>query len=232
MRSVALKTLQQEKQSKISELTHSRIQSTQQHLKLSTKGYEFSEDWTKVTFSGDDVETVVDSAEGELVVTYEFPNTAEIDNDINLKLNGMLHNNQNLPSQTITTADNVDKDSRVADITWFKGDKPIDIKKEKVSPNTTYVAQVTLKPASGFTFDTQTVITFGGDNLEAQAVGTEPNGNNWAVLQEGGNVLVSHEFDSSSDSLQKIIAPSAIDAEYGDTVSGLAALPEKGYYRN
>ena len=190
------------------------------------KGYAFDASVTKATFSGDNVTVAVDSEEGSstygfLIVTYTFPATAKVDNDINLKLNGKLHNNQNLPVQTITTADNVDKDSRIADITWFKDGSEVDVDKHKVTPNTKYVAQVVLKPASGYTFDTQTIVTFAGEQLQVQPKGTQPEGNNWAVLQNDGSILVSHEFTSSGDVLLEIASAGTISADYGTAVSDL-----------
>ena len=194
------------------------------------KGYEVKADTTRVTFSGETVDTVVDEETGELIVSYTFPKTAAIDNVINLKLSGALRNGQNLPDQTFTSADNVDKDSRLANIRWFKIEKDgsltlLNVEKAKVSPSTTYVAQVTLRAADGYSFAADTTrVTFGGHEMPAQAK-AEPEGNNWVKLTDNGAILVSHEFTSSADVLQEIIDPSNTNAAYGTKVSEVEDLP-------
>ena len=195
-------------------------------------GYEFSAETSKATFSGEAVEFTVDAETGEMIVSYTFPKTAAIDNEINLKLSGSLRNGQNLPDQTFTSADNVDKDSRLATIDWYKVEKngsltKIDAEKAKAAPSTTYVAQVTLKPADGFTFsaDEDMLVVFGGDSMPLKDVNDEVGGNNWAQLTSEGNIIVSHEFTSSVDVLQEIIAPSNLSAAYGTKVSDVEDLP-------
>ncbi|MBE6041994.1 MAG: hypothetical protein E7220_05680, partial [Clostridiales bacterium] len=178
------------------------------------KGYEFNADVTKVTFSGDEVlfstdETVttkarVDAETGDLIVSYTFPKTAAVDNVIKVKLNGALRNNQTLPPQTITTAEIVDEDSKVANADWFivKNEElvPVSAETTKVTPSTTYVAQVTLKPADGYRFEAgSTVVNFSGKEMTVQGKDEETTGNSWAKMAENGSIRVSHEFTSSGD---------------------------------
>lgn len=205
------------------------------------KGYEFNADVTKVTFIGEEVpfsteegvttKATVDAQTGDLIVSYTFPKTAAIDNVINLKLSGSLKNGDSLPDQTFTSANDVDKDSRLATIDWFKvdGDELAEISaKDKVAPSTTYVAQVELKPADGYSFTAgQTTVTFGGDEMTVVPANKQTNGNNWAKLTENGTIIVSHEFNSSVDTLIEIYNPASLSAEYGTKVSDVEDLPKE-----
>ncbi|MBQ9179801.1 MAG: Ig-like domain-containing protein, partial [Firmicutes bacterium] len=104
----------------------------------------------------------------------------------------------------------------------------VDVEKAKVAPSTTYVAQVTLKPADGFAFTAgEATVTFGGDEMTVLASTADREGNNWAQLQEDGSILVSHDFTSSADVLQEIVAPGSVNAEYGTAVSAVEDLPRE-----
>ncbi len=205
------------------------------------KGYEFNADVTKVTFIGEEVpfsteegvttKATVDAQTGDLIVSYTFPKTAAVDNVINLKLSGSLKNGDSLPDQAFTSANNVDKDSRLSTIAWSKvdGDNQIELsKKDKVAPSTTYVALVELKPADGYTFVAEeTAVTFDGMEMTVKPANTETEGNNWAKLTDNGTILVSREFTSSADTLIEIYDPASLSAEYGTKVSDVEDLPRE-----
>lgn len=204
-------------------------------------GYTFEAGATVVNFSGKELtvlgkddETTGNSwakmtENGSIRVSHEFTSGAE-DATITLKLSGLLRNGQNLPDQTFTSDDSVHKDARAENITWFKAGETeiLDAEKTKVAPSTTYVAQVTLKPATGYTFEAgSTVVSFGGEELTALSKDATPEGNNWAQMTEDGSIKVSHEFKSSVDTLVEIFDPSSVIAEYGTKVSGVEDLPRE-----
>jgi hypothetical protein len=104
----------------------------------------------------------------------------------------------------------------------------VDAEKTKVAPSTTYVAQVTLRPATGYTFEAgSTVVSFGGDTLTAISKDATPEDNNWAQMTENGSIKVSHEFTSSADTLKEIVDPASVNAEYGKKVSDVEDLPRE-----
>ena len=192
----------------------------------------------EMTVQGKDDETTGNSwakltENGSIRVSHEFTSTGEEDTTITLKLSSLLRNGVNLPDQTFTSDDSVYKDSRAEHITWFKVGEDgslteVDAEKTKVAPSTTYVAQVTLRPATGYTFEAgSTVVSFGGDTLTAISKDATPEDNNWAQMTENGSIKVSHEFTSSADTLKEIVDPASVNAEYGTKVSEVEDLPRE-----